>query len=174
MILLFDDYAQLLKQLGAPEFNRRYRHPVLIGVGVVGDLEEDGERGNEQTFLAAIDNGGAHRDGALMRRVWILRKRDYGPPGSGIRVGRDAANDIVIPDYSISKVHCEFQRIDGHVILRDLDSHNGVVVEGKLLQPQRPVVVEDEDEVVLGRYKFEFLLAGTFVERVRNTAYSLR
>lgn len=170
MKLLFDEYAGLLKNLGGPEFNRRYRLPVLIGVGVVGDLEEDGERGNAQTFLAAVDDPTGHRDGALMRRVWLLKKRDYGPPVPGIRVGRDANNDIVIPDYSISKTHCEFQRFEEHVILRDLNSHNGVVVEGKLIQPQIPVVVEDEDEVVLGRYKFEFLRASTFVERVKRTA----
>lgn len=164
----FEDYASTYNELGSAEFNKRYRHPVLIGVGIVGDLEESGARGQAQTFLAALHTQD-EREGSLVRRVWMINKRDYGPAVSGIRVGRDASNDIVIPDYSISKMHCEFHPFEEHIALRDLDSHNGTLVEGNKVTHLQ-VFLEDEDEVVLGRYKFEFLTAATFVTRVMNTA----
>jgi len=168
----FDDYKDTYRAMGSADFNRLYRHAVLIGIGIVGDINEEGQRGDAQTFLAQLHHTDGEEGGSLMRRVWLIRKGDYGPPSAGVRIGRDADNDLVIPDYSISKVHCEFQRFEGYMTVTDLGSHNGTIVSGKSLFSHEPHRIANEDEIVLGRYKFEFLDATTFVQRVQVAADS--
>jgi hypothetical protein len=165
----FDDYVNEFRSLGEVEFNRTYRAPVLIGLGIVGELMEDGQRGNAQTFLANLYDDDDEVK-SLMRRVWPLLKGEYGPPVPWIRVGRVANNDVVINDYSISKHHCEFRRSEGMMAIVDLDSHNGIMVGGHHIPAQMPIEVQDEDEIVFGRYKFEYLSAQTFLNRVKTVA----
>ena len=165
----FDDYIETFKELGEPDFNRSYRYPVLIGLGVVGTLAEGGERGHAQTFLATLYEESESAQ-SLMRRVWFIVKGEYGPVTPGIRVGRSADNDVVINDYSISKHHCEFRRDHGVISLMDLDSHNGTLIGGKEIPEEIPIAIEDEDEIVLGRYMFEYLDAQTFLMRIKTAA----
>lgn len=161
-----DDYIRAMGIKGEEQFQRDYSTSVIIGLRVVGDLSEDGERGEAQTFLAAL-HGQEQETQSLNRRVWPLVKSAYGPQTPYIRVGRSSKNDVVIPEYSISQVHCEFALTpDGHIRIVDLGSHNGTLINGKALEPRIPYVMEDEDELVLGRYLFEFLEAETFIGRV--------
>ena len=169
--MYFDEYVQSWRQIGEQEFNKRYTHPVFVGLGVVGTLAEDGERGQAQTFLAALhDQDGS--SASLMRRVWPLVKREYGPQGRAVVLGRDRDNDVVIPDYSISKRHCDVARCDDGLALQDLDSHNGTIVGKHPIPSHLPIALRDEDEIVLGRYMFEYLNAKTFIARVKCAALS--
>lgn len=161
-----DDYIRAMEIKGLDQFRRDYSTPVIIGLRVVGDLSEDGERGEAQTFLAALHDQ-EHETQSLNRRVWPLVKSAYGPQTPYIRVGRSSKNDLVIPEYSISQVHCEFAlTADNRLRIMDLESHNGTLINGQALQPRAAYVMEDEDELVLGRYLFEFLEARTFIGRV--------
>jgi len=46
-------------------------------------------------------------------------------------IGRAAGNDLVLTSLSVSRAHAEVVREGGEFVLRDLDSHNGLVVDGK-------------------------------------------
>lgn len=161
-----DDYVKAYEVKGERHFARDYAAPVLIGLRVVGALEEAGERGEAQTFLAAL-HGEEQESQSLNRRVWPIVKSPYGPQTRYVRVGRSAQNDMVIPEYSISQVHCAFA-LDaaGRLKVADLGSHNGTLLNDLRLTPHRGEYIEDEDELVLGRYLFEYLDAATFIQRV--------
>src|ERR1051325_2686084 len=47
------------------------------------------------------------------------------------RVGRNPANEIVIPDPSVSSAHCEMHVSDLGVAFRDLGSTNGSFIDGR-------------------------------------------
>lgn len=161
-----DEYIKLCRDLGPKEFAIRQGTAVLLGLGVVGTLAEDGERGGAQTFLASLDMD-AQETKSLHRRVWRIEKARFGPETKSIRLGRSSENDIIIPEYSISHRHCEFVRTpEGEHRILDLGAHNGTLVNGVKLQPHALTVLESEDEVVIGRYLFEFLDARTFNTRV--------
>jgi predicted component of type VI protein secretion system len=49
-------------------------------------------------------------------------------------VGRGSANTLSIPDSSVSEQHCEIYDNGADLIIRDLGSRNGTVVNGKLLR----------------------------------------
>jgi pSer/pThr/pTyr-binding forkhead associated (FHA) protein len=52
-------------------------------------------------------------------------------------VGRDAQNTLVIPDSSVSAAHCEILTNGSEIIVRELGSRNGTVVNGiKLINQQ--------------------------------------
>jgi len=162
-----DDYIQLRKVLGQQGFALSHGSPVLVGLGVMGELSEDGERGDAETFLAAIH--GMKEQRAIHRRVWEVKQRREGPGLKYTRLGRSADNDMVLPDYAISLVHCGFDRNpDGHIVIFDLDSHNGTHVNSTRLAPFQELPLSSEDEVILGRYLFEYLDTRTFLDRVEN------
>jgi predicted component of type VI protein secretion system len=49
-------------------------------------------------------------------------------------VGRDAENDIVLADSSVSSRHCAVVRAGDGYILKDLDSTNGTLLNGELIK----------------------------------------
>ena len=51
-----------------------------------------------------------------------------------VTVGRDAENDIVLADSSVSSRHCAVVRADDGYILKDLDSTNGTLLNGELIK----------------------------------------
>ncbi|QDG51304.1 FHA domain-containing protein [Persicimonas caeni] len=163
----FSDYIAEWGRLGADEFRIRYQRPALLGLCVVGELEEEGERGEARTFMAALQE---EDDPASLRgRIWLFYERFYAQT-EAVRLGRSADNDIVVPDYAISTTHCEFHIQEGGLVVVDLASHNGTYVNDYRLTPHSPFIVDDQDELILGRYKFEYLAAATFAERVEKMA----
>lgn len=57
-----------------------------------------------------------------------------------LRVGKASDNDVVLPDDTVSRHHCELTRANDGVHVRDLGSTNGTKVQGArvseaILQP---------------------------------------
>jgi Nif-specific regulatory protein len=52
-------------------------------------------------------------------------------PGSRLTIGRSPTNRVVIPDPKCSRQHCEVYGRESRWFLRDLDSRNGVSVDGQ-------------------------------------------
>jgi len=52
-------------------------------------------------------------------------------PGTRLTIGRSPSNRVVIPDPKCSRQHCEVYGRDNRWFLRDLDSRNGVSVNGR-------------------------------------------
>jgi len=50
--------------------------------------------------------------------------------GNTVRIGRDARNDIVLDDKSVSRFHAEVRADAGTFFIVDLKSRNGVWVNG--------------------------------------------
>ncbi|MEM9556382.1 MAG: adenylate/guanylate cyclase domain-containing protein [Acidobacteriota bacterium] len=53
------------------------------------------------------------------------------PSETQIRFGRSAENDVVLPDYSVSRRHATLKREETDWVLSDLGSTNGVQVDGR-------------------------------------------
>jgi len=74
---------------------------------------------------------------------------------SEITIGREASNGIAIADPSVSRKHCLVSWHDGKFRLRDLDSRNGTLVNGTVIEEQW---LEHGDEIAAGDSSFLFLL----------------
>lgn len=71
-------------------------------------------------------------------------------------IGRAPNCDMVLQDENISREHCKLRRTAKGVFVRDNNSRNGVVVNGKRLARNTEHQIADRDEVLLGTIKFRF------------------
>ena len=46
-------------------------------------------------------------------------------------VGRSAQADVLLDDQWISRIHCEISEFNGTVIVRDIESRNGTLINGE-------------------------------------------
>ncbi len=72
-------------------------------------------------------------------------------------IGRREDNDLSLPDGSVSGAHCQIEKLDGGLLIRDLDSTNGTRVNNSPVKKQSlcrndiilvgeiPVMIEGED-----------------------------
>src|SRR5439155_5020258 len=65
-------------------------------------------------------------------------------------VGRSPEADVVVADASLSRRHARFRVVDGDVLLEDLASTNGTLVNG---EPVHEAVVRTGDELLLGNVR---------------------
>ncbi len=145
------DYREELREVGLDNFIRAHFHPVLIVVGCVGTLKARSGAGGtvvaQQTDTVLM--------GTLAGRVFPLAKERYSAPGP-ILVGRTADNDVAIPEYSISRRHCQILVVGRDVRITDCGSTNGTLVNGVPLVPRKPHVLAGGDKLQLGRFALAF------------------
>jgi pSer/pThr/pTyr-binding forkhead associated (FHA) protein len=71
-------------------------------------------------------------------RIEILKGNDAGAQfrikGESVRFGRSADSDIVVTDSSASRNHAELVRVNNSFVIKDLNSSNGVFVNGKKIK----------------------------------------
>ena len=72
-------------------------------------------------------------------------------------LGRHPSCDIVIPDSSVSRHHAAFIRDGERVLIEDLRSRNGTLVNGRRVAGQR--LLSDRDEVSVGEHRMQFRIA---------------
>jgi ABC transport system ATP-binding/permease protein len=103
--------------------------------------------GNVLRFLAGQET----RLGGGGRRV--LPAQSLRMDGDRLRIGRDPANDLVLDDPNVSRLHAEVVRDAQRLMLRDLGSRNGTRLDGEITD-QAPLVAGSE--IGIGPYRLLF------------------
>src|SRR5438128_2096771 len=67
-----------------------------------------------------------------------------------VTIGRKEGNTIRLTERNISRRHVQLVRIGGVYKLRDLDSYNGVLVNGRKVEGESPLA--NGDQIQLGDY----------------------
>ncbi len=73
---------------------------------------------------------------------------------SSMRIGRGSDNDVIINDGRVSRYHAVITYEHGHFLLYDLESKNGVQLNGVLID--KPVPLRNNDRIIIGGYEFVF------------------
>ncbi len=76
----------------------------------------------------------------------------YGPFNTPLVIGRAQEADIHVTDIWASRRHCELDDQDGHLVLRDLNSRHGTLVNGRPVE--RSAELSPGDEIAIGLTKF--------------------
>ncbi len=77
-----------------------------------------------------------------------------------IRIGRNQLNDLHIDPPSISQSHATVDVRDRRIVVRDLGSTNGTIVNGKRLARDTPVDITATPEITVGAFVIRFTLEG--------------
>jgi hypothetical protein len=77
---------------------------------------------------------------------------------NGATLGRSREADIVLDDANVSRKHAEVRPSGGSWIVRDLGSTNGIKVNGKRVDPNRPQSIKPGDVIELGTSRAIFEL----------------
>lgn len=87
----------------------------------------------------------------------------------GLKIGREAKNDLVLNDASVSRFHAELTSSETGIVLRDLGSTNGTFVNDDEIDC---VTLGDGDVVRMGGFIFKFLLTEGIEAQYHATVYS--
>lgn len=82
-----------------------------------------------------------------------------------LTIGRGEANDLVLPDSSVSRFHAVIKYQDGNVFIADRDSTNGVVIHGERISGE--CQLQHNDTARLGSYELRF-------EQVRDSGIVIK
>ena len=83
-----------------------------------------------------------------------LKDSVFALPAEELSLGRDASNGLPISDPSVSRRHCVIQQKGVDFQVRDLESRNGTLVNGKAVQEHS---LRHLDEITIGDSVFLFL-----------------
>lgn len=159
-------YMQALQKMGRNAFVRHYRFPVLLGIGMYENLSRRRAHGRGTLITEIYSDEERAEPESLVDRVWMVKKENMNSKDEGITVGKTSDNDLVIPEYTLSRKHCEFSLSAEGVFITDLDSLNGTKVNGARIQPHQPHLLQDGAEITLGRFCFELMSPRRFISRV--------
>ena len=163
--LYLKDVVAELRRVGEVVFKSRYRAPMLVVVGKAGELS-GANVGYDQTMVAK-PNGSVEPEFALIDRVFVVTKAPHAPRGP-VGLGRSGENDIVIPEYSLSKRHCFFEFEPAGTKITDCGSTNGTIVGDLRIGSGESAKVGDGTRIAMGRFAFVFHTAAGFHAHVQD------
>ncbi len=140
------------------DFVQAYLDPVLVGIGVLDvKLLRDPHRHGNTLCLGFEHQPGAadHPPHPLVGIILAVR-------GAGSRervrivAGRCPPADIVVDDPAVSERHCSFEWRGSALLVSDLGSTNGTLINGTPLEPPLAHTLRDEDILTLGRHSFQY------------------
>jgi len=82
----------------------------------------------------------------------LLAGRRFPVTAGGLRLGRDAANEVHIDDTGVSRQHARVLLHNGAVWVQDAGSRNGLFVNGQRVPDHKQV--KEGDRIVLGAHTF--------------------
>ena len=89
-------------------------------------------------------------------------------PEKGLVIGRYNGCDLQIDEDGISRKHCQIKIINDSVIIEDLQSTNGVKVNGSKIDSKQ--VLEPEDKLEIGKYRFLCIAESVDVKEEENNS----
>ena len=146
-------------------------HPLFVGKALYeGDLTKGGgdDGGGSSTMMFnpaemtqpdPSADGGGEKDLSvgLSHAIYSLHKDGENAPQFMVSIGRTSENDLVMPDYSISRTHAHVMAKDGKYYLKDGGSTNGTSFNGAAVEGSKIIELTSKADVSFGRYSFLFL-----------------
>ena len=166
---------KLAQENEAEAFARFVHRPVLVGSAIKSGVisTQSGMASDElnstQIFEPSKSMGASlSASESLKHAVYPLVKGEYpATPRGSYYIGRINGNDMIMPDYAISKRHAIIDVEDGTYYIRDAGSTNGTKINGSRLAKKR-TMLKDRDVIGFARYEFTFLYPKSLYEMLRE------
>ena len=157
------------------EFESFMQQPVFVGSSIqAGSLATRNRHAKDElnkTVIFELDaaDSGSSSSESLKHAIYPLVKNEYASgPIAIFSIGRVDGNDMIMPDYAISKQHATIEIKRGNYLIRDGGSTNGTMINGKRLD-KKPAQLRDKDVVAFARYEFTFLSPESLYHMLRGS-----
>jgi hypothetical protein len=165
---------KLVKACTKTKFELFMEQPALVGSSIQSGSLNLRERASKEemnrTVIFEIDTGEetSSPSETLKHAIYPLIKGEYASgPVNSLTIGRVDGNDMIMPDYAISKQHAILEIKRDSYSIRDCDSTNGTAVNGKRLD-KKPVLLKDGDIVGFARYEFTFFFPASLYDMLNS------
>lgn len=165
---------KMVKVYSKLEFERFMQQPVLVGSSIqAGSLATQNRHAEDElnkTVVFELDAAEAVSSSSesLKHAIYPLVTSEYASgPVNVFSIGRIDGNDMIMPDYAISKKHAVIEIKRENYLLRDGGSTNGTMINGRRLD-KKPAQIRDKDVVAFARYEFTFLFPDSLYDMLRG------
>jgi len=165
---------KLVKVSPKDKFAKFMEQPALVGSSIQpGSLNLRRRANKEEMNRTVIFEINAEEEASspsetLKHAIYPLVKGEYATgPVNTFSIGRVDGNDMIMPDYAISKQHAVLEIRRDTYSIRDCESTNGTTVNGKRLD-KKPVQLKDGDVVGFARYEFTFLFPESLFDMIKS------
>jgi hypothetical protein len=155
-----DEFIRELRRDGDATFRAHHATPVIIVTRAEGELV--GSESGETTVMAET-SGWRMPQVSLLNRVFSVGRGAFEKETPMILGRSDKVADIVIPDDSVSKRHCLFERTPGGWTITDCGSTNGTTIGEVKLAPNKAFVLKGGETLTMGNFSFLFHTADGFL-----------
>ena len=152
------------------DFVKFMQEPALLGSAIqTGTLSTQSNFGNNEMNRTVLFEPEESEDplsdsDTLKHAIYPLIKSEFSAStGNFFSIGRIEGNDLIMPDYAISKQHATIQIKRGSYLLKDYGSTNGTLVNGQHLE-KKHTLLQNEDIISFARYEFAFLFPGSIYD----------
>ena len=167
---------KLAQEQEAEAFVIYVQRPVLVGSAIKSGIISSAGMGNDalnstQIFEPSKSQGSSiSASESLKHAIYPLVKGEYpATPRGAFYIGRINGNDMIMPDYAISKRHAIIDIEDGTYYIRDTGSTNGTKINGSRLGKKR-TQLRDKDVIGFARYEFTFLYPKSLYNMLRDAS----
>jgi hypothetical protein len=165
---------KLAQEHEAEAFAKYVQNPALVGSAIKLGIISSSGMGNDtlnstQIFEPSKSQGSSlPASESLKHAIYPLVKGEYpATPHGAFYIGRINGNDMIMPDYAISKRHAIIDIEDGLYYIRDAGSTNGTKLNGERLGKKR-AKLSDKDVIGFARYEFTFLYPKSLYNMLRD------
>jgi len=165
---------KLAQENDAEAFVRYVQNPVLVGSAIKSGIISSSGMGSDTLNSTQIfepsksPTSSLPASESLKHAIYPLVKAEYpATPRGAFYIGRINGNDLIMPDYAISKRHAIIDIEDGLYFIRDAGSTNGTKVNGERLGKKRTKLT-DKDVIGFARYEFTFLYPKSLYKMLRD------
>jgi len=166
---------KLAQENEAEAFASFMQRPVLVGSAIkMGIISTQAGMNSDELNRTQIFEPAKSMDSSLSaseslkHAIYPLVKGEYpATPRGSFYIGRINGNDMIMPDYAISKRHAIIDVESGTYTLRDAGSTNGTKINGSPLGKKR-AMLKDKDVIGFARYEFTFLYPKSLYKMLRE------
>jgi hypothetical protein len=154
-----DEFIRELRRDGDAAFRARHAGPVIIVTQAAGESKDEGA----STTVSAETSGWRIQQVSLLNRVFAVSRGAF-EKDAPVVVGRSRKQaDIVIPDDSVSKRHCQFETRRGAVSVADCGSTNGTTIGDAELEVGKTYPLKGGETIGAGNFTFLYLTPDGFL-----------
>ena len=161
-----DEFIRELRREGDAAFRAEHASPVLIVTRAEGEMTS-GNEGAETTVMAET-SGWRMPQVSLLNRVFAVGRGTFEKETPLILGRSEKVADIVVPDDSVSKRHCLFERTSEGMAITDCGSTNGTIIGEVQLAPNRPYVLKGGETLKMGNFSFLYHTADGFIAYLKR------